>query len=87
MTVDARFETALRSSDPVNELRRLAQRLLDDGSDLAVVRNAFERVRQQLRAAEREQDEDAVMDVLDFLTGWCSPHVSLRQGNGGQEPQ
>ena len=60
MTVDARFEKALRASDPVVELRRLAQHLLDAGGGLAGIRDEFERVRQQLRAAGGETDEDAV---------------------------
>ena len=37
----------------------------------------FEEVRQQLRREDREADEDAVMDVLEFLTGWCSPHTRI----------
>jgi hypothetical protein len=32
---------------------------------------------QFLREAGREKDEDAVMDVMDFLVGWCSPHMRL----------
>jgi hypothetical protein len=77
MALDANFEKALRSSDPIGELRRLAQHALDEGRELAVVREKFEQARQQLCDAAREDDEDAVMDVLDFLTGWCSPHVRL----------
>jgi hypothetical protein len=30
-----------------------------------------------LRQDGRETDEDAVMDVFDFLTGWCSPHMRV----------
>jgi hypothetical protein len=30
-----------------------------------------------LRQAGREADEDMVMDVMDFLMGWCSPHMKL----------
>ena len=36
-----------------------------------------ERARQQLRQADRETEEDAVMDAMDFLVGWCSPHMKL----------
>jgi hypothetical protein len=86
MALDADFETALRSSDPVGELRRLAQRALDEGRKLAVVREEFEQSRQQLRDAAREDDEDAVMDVLDFLTGWCSPHVRLGAQDSDRAP-
>jgi hypothetical protein len=33
--------------------------------------------RQQLRQAASEAEEDAAMDVMDFLVGWCSPHMKL----------
>lgn len=77
MTMDKQFEQALRSSDRVGELRRLAQRLLDEGTPPHTVRERFEQTRQELRRQDREEDEDAVMDVMDFLTGWCSPHMKL----------
>lgn len=78
MAVDVLFERALASSDRVGELRRLAQRLRDEGSQPDALLNRFEQVRQMLREAAREDDEDAVMDVMDFISGWCSPHMKLR---------
>lgn len=79
MAVDLRIEAALRTSDRVRELRRLAQQLLDEGSTLEQLCHQFEHLRQELRAAGREDDEDAVMDVMDFLGGWCSPHMRLEE--------
>jgi hypothetical protein len=75
--IDQRVEEALRSSQPVNELRDLVVHLLSEGQTREAVLELLERVRQQLRQADRETDEDAVMDVMDFLVGWCSPHVKL----------
>jgi hypothetical protein len=77
MTLDVRIEEALRSSDRVRELRRLAHRLLDEGIKADTLLSAFERAREHLRSAHRDQEEDAVMDAMDFLTGWCSPHMKL----------
>ena len=31
----------------------------------------------KLRETGREIEEDVVLDVMDFLIGWCSPHMSL----------
>jgi hypothetical protein len=84
MAVDTLFEQALASSDRVSELRRLAQRLLDEGTQPDAILKRFDQVRQSLREAAREDDEDAVMDVMDFLTGWCSPHMKL--GKRSAEP-
>jgi hypothetical protein len=30
-----------------------------------------------LRSGLSDADEDIVLEVLDFVTGWCSPHVRL----------
>ncbi len=71
------LQTALESTDAVGELRRLATERLATGTDKAAVLEAFEQLRRELRAANRERDEDAVMDAMDFLSGWCSPHMKL----------
>ena len=34
-------------------------------------------MQRQLRAADREAEEDVLMDVLDCLVDWCSPHVPI----------
>jgi hypothetical protein len=77
MPVDDLFEQALHAEEPLHELRSLASRLSSQGDDKAAIVAKFEEVRQQLRRENREADEDAVMDVLDFLSGWCSPHMRM----------
>ena len=63
--------------DAVTVLRTLAAEMLRGGFDLEAVLAAFDRTRCRLRDAGREADEDAVLDVMDFIVGWCSPHVKL----------
>ncbi len=75
--IDQRIEEAFRSSAPVNELRNLVLHLLADGQTRAAILGFLEGARQQLRQADRETDEETVMDVMDFLVGWCSPHMKL----------
>jgi len=41
------------------------------------VLDVFESVRAELREDDDEVREDAVMDVMDFIDGWCSPHMKL----------
>jgi hypothetical protein len=77
MTFDESLEQALRSSEPVSALRALALQLLSGGQRKEAVLALFESARQQLREANRAADEDAVMDVMDCLAGWCSPHMKL----------
>ncbi len=61
----------LRSTDPLESLRSLALRLSAQGQGHAAILAKFEDAREQLREAGRESDEDAVMDAIDCLVGWC----------------
>jgi hypothetical protein len=77
MPVEKCFEEALRSPDRLERLRSLALRLQSQGQDHAEIIAKFENARQQLREANREPDEDVVMDAMDCLVGWCSPQVRI----------
>lgn len=77
MTVDARIETALRSAAAVAELRSLAIALQKEGQDHSAILQFFDENRRALGDAGRDADEDAMLEVMDFLVGWCSPHMSL----------
>lgn len=77
MRVDERIELALHSPEPFKQLHALAVNLLDQGLDRATVIQDFKKVQRQLRAADREAEEDVLMDVLDCLVDWCSPHVRI----------
>ena len=75
--IDQRIEQGLRSSAPVNELRNLVAGLFAAGQTREAILELFEGARQELRQSGRDAEEDAVMDVMDFLVGWCSPHMRL----------
>jgi hypothetical protein len=77
MSIDECFEQALRSPDPVGQLRSLALELFARGQDRAAVIERFQETRQQLRQLDREADEDSLMDALDCLVGWCRPAMRL----------
>jgi Uma2 family endonuclease len=77
MTFEEASEEALRAPEPVNRLHSLVLRLSSQGQTKATILDLLEQARRQLRQAGREADEDAVMDVMDFLVGWCSPHMKL----------
>src|SRR2546429_8013293 len=74
----ASYEMALASGDPVERLREgVAYDLRVTGTDRDAVYHALDELPLDFRRAGREADEDAVMEVMDFLTGWCSPHRCL----------
>lgn len=79
MAIDERIEKALRTGEPLSALRTIAQMLIEQGSSEAAVTALFDHARLQLRADGREPDEDIVTDAMDFIVGWCSPHMKLQQ--------
>lgn len=71
------YEDALASAKPVETLRDVVAHDLARDMPRDDVYRALDELRLALRAARREADEDAVMDVMDFLVGYCSPHRRL----------
>ncbi len=75
-------EQALRSAEPVGTLRSLAEQMITHGKREASVLEFFEAVRARLQAENRAADEDAVLDAMDFVTGWCGPHMRIQRMAG-----
>ena len=61
MTFDESFEQALRSAEPVNELRSLVMNLFSQGHAKETILELFEQARQRLRQSGRERDEDFLL--------------------------
>jgi anthranilate phosphoribosyltransferase len=76
-----RFEEALRSSEPHERLAAFAIELHSQGRSPDEVLEIFEAFRAHLRLADRESDEDEVMDVMDRICGWCNPKAKLFPSN------
>jgi hypothetical protein len=67
------FEKAMRTDQPGSSLRDLALALAGSGQTKEQVFAAFESFLHHLRRQPnlREIDEDAVLDAMDAVTGWC----------------
>jgi hypothetical protein len=75
MPTDVLIESALAQPEAMARLRQLAVDLRSQGHDKDTISAAFMSYLQRLQAVGgREADEDALMDALDCVTGWCSPH-------------
>ena len=68
------YRDALDAEDPLTALVSTVRRELQH-ADRRQVLNDLEQLRLVLR--EEGRDEDVVLDVMDFVTGWCSPHQRL----------
>jgi hypothetical protein len=77
MPLEECFEEALLSNEPLRELQSLARRLSSQRQDKSAIIAKFEDVCRQLREANRESDEDVVMDVMDCLVSWCRPQMRI----------
>ena len=79
MTEIERFETALHTHDPGAELRVVVLELAAEGAAKPEVYSRLERflIERRLREEHSESDEEALLDVLDALSGWCHPTAQL----------
>ncbi len=75
--VGAQFDAALHSSQPLMQLRATVSALLDQDWTRDELLEQLEAFRETLALAGRDNDEDAVLEAMDFLVGWCSPHLKV----------
>jgi len=81
MPIDPRIQEALDGPDSLNQLRLLVKKLQSQGLSSDSILQLFEQARRQLREQGREQEEEVIMEIMDFLVGWCSPHMKLKSDN------
>jgi hypothetical protein len=75
---DSEFEQALREPGPrMEHLLAKVKARLAKGDSKAEVLSALQSYRQELIDAQRDEDEDVVLEVMDFVVGWASPHMQL----------
>jgi hypothetical protein len=66
--------TALQEHRSMEKLEQIVKDLLAQGYSKESILAEFESFRKKTMD---EDYEDVVLDVMDFLTGWCSPHKRL----------
>ena len=77
MTLIERVETALRTDNPLWQLRAMAIESLAAGMERQELLDGLEAVRAVLRSQDREADEDTVMELMDIVADYCSPHMKI----------
>jgi len=86
LTLDrSTFLDLVERNRPLSEIRDLLAVWLEAGATREQVRATLNDVRAQLGAAGREADEDRVLDALDIVEGWVSPHLRLSATGPGPE--
>lgn len=74
---DTQLDKALTSEQPLVRLREVIRTWLEQGHDREAILDYLEQFRKTLQASDRDADEDVVLEVMDFLVGWSSPHAKL----------
>ncbi len=77
MTIDLEIEQALADSKPLEQMRSLVRQWQSRGERQSAIIDRLEHARLALHAADRDQDEDLIIEVIDFIVGWCSPHFRM----------
>ena len=67
-------QKSLNKKHSMIELQRLVEFLMFRGFKQEKILNELDLFRQQL---DDEVYEDTVLDVMDFLSGWCAPHMRI----------
>lgn len=78
--IEARLRELARTHEPdalSDALYDLSRELLESGYPREALLDDFKRLVLKLRERGDEEREDTVMEVLDVLTGWCSPGAKL----------
>jgi hypothetical protein len=73
----ARLEAALSSADPTGVAFGLAIELRDAGMPQADLLAVFDASRARHHDDADERRYDALLDVMDFISGWVSPSRAL----------
>jgi len=77
LEIDAQFDAALHSPQPLMQLWTMVVALLDQDWTREGLPAQLESFRVTLSVVGRDNDEDAVLEAMDFLVGWCRPHLKV----------
>ena len=87
MTHEERCDIALQAKEPERALRALVLDLAKEGRNKAELYGLMETVLAKLRTRKAGEDrEDAVLNVMDALTGWRHPAGRLLPDDGSRAP-
>ncbi len=71
------FDEAFKSEQPLMSLREIVKQLIAQGNERDAILKNLEQFRDLLHRQQRDQEDDVVLEVMDFVAGWCSPHMKL----------
>ena len=79
MNFENEIEKGLASEAPFLHLRSFLQELLDSGESKEKVLQSLAEYRKKLLLPNQEKEDDMLLDMMDYVAGWCSPHMKFGQ--------
>lgn len=67
----------VKNAQPLADVRELLLSWIDAGASREEIRSVLNDIRSEFQAAGREDEEDRVLEVLDIVEGWVSPHLKI----------
>jgi hypothetical protein len=64
----------LKAGASLDTYHKMLVRMKDEEISAAEAEKLFIEIRGIMTSEGNEEGEDRVLEVLDFVTGWCSPH-------------
>lgn len=71
------IESALSTDAPTLMLRDKMTSLVDEGCNPADISKGLSVLRDVFRDEHNELAEDLILEMLDFVEGWCAPSMKL----------
>ena len=75
--MEKELETAVKSATPLGEIVVLLRNFKNQGVPQAEVYAYLERLH---RAAPDEATDDRILEIADFVAGFCAPHMKIWDG-------
>jgi hypothetical protein len=71
------FSQALRKREPLLALRDALREFLSAGATRENLLRELQDFRYEVRKSRNPQNEDVVLDAMDIVEGWVSPHMRV----------
>jgi hypothetical protein len=79
MQVKLQIKNLLSHENSESELREYVALILVEGFPRQALIDQFMELHDEFMKAgpDKEKEDDITLNLLDYLTGWCSPHMRL----------
>jgi hypothetical protein len=71
------FRKCVSEPDPESSLRAAVLDARANGIEKSSILADLEDLRRELRETRHEDSDDVVLEVMDYVTGWCAPHMRV----------